>query len=127
MLQRRCGWNGLCGILRRSRVIAIDEQLTEAWITRAGEQAIQQAEVWHVPLVANGVIVSDPLLRVSAVLGAFAALTFAVRILTDQSLRAELVTDRLQSYKAAVFVWRWLYCGRDPREPAIPSSRQETP
>jgi len=107
-------------------IVAIDEGLTEAWITRTGEAGTQQAEIWHVPLVTNDVILSDPLLRVAAVLGAFAALTFAVRILTDENLRSELVAKRLKPYQRAIGLWARLYYGPHPEEPATSRSAPAT-
>jgi hypothetical protein len=50
-------------------------------------------------------VASEPLLRLVGVLGAFAALLFAVEVLVDPDLRAEMTDDLLNDWSAARAAW----------------------
>lgn len=52
-------------------------------------------------LGGTGLVLSEPLLRVVGVLGAFAALLFAVEVLVDGDVRADVTDDLLHEWTAA--------------------------
>jgi hypothetical protein len=56
-------------------------------------------------LGVGGLVASEPLLRLVGVLGAFAALLFAVEVLVDPDLRAEMTDDLLNDWSAARAAW----------------------
>jgi hypothetical protein len=98
-------------------VAAIDEQLTEAWLTRSAEPLYDVEPILigdRLPVLRSDTIASWELVHVAGLLGGFAALTFAVRIITDQDLRKELVRARLARYEDAVLAWAALYSYEPP-------------
>jgi len=98
-------------------IIAVDATLTQEWSSRADGQAFRLValpELWqgrvdgHVEVyrLAGDWVVSEPLLRISILLGAFAGLLFAIEVLIDRELRADVVDDLLEEWHATVGMWR---------------------
>jgi hypothetical protein len=109
---------------------AIDERLTEAWLTRSAEPPYDVEPILiadRLPFLRSDTIASWELVHVSGLLGGFAALTFAVRIVTDPDLKEELVRGRLARYEDAILAWATFYSYQPPEpegapEPQSPAS-----
>ena len=95
----------------------MDATLTQEWSSRADGQAFRLLtlpELWQgrvdgqveIYRLAGDWVVSEPLLRISTLLGAFAGLLFAIEVLIDRELRADVVDDLLKEWHATVRMWR---------------------
>lgn len=97
--------------------LVVDETLTRAWATIEDDRGFARlpvSEIWTdrvagsleiYPLLDSGLALSEPLLRLVGVLGAFAALLFAVEMLVDDALRRDVLEDLLHDWRAARTVW----------------------
>ncbi|MDQ3739533.1 MAG: hypothetical protein M3389_01190 [Actinomycetota bacterium] len=117
-------------------VVAVDRELTETWAQRNDAETLEVFDVhellpWNregdVDIKAYdawGVFFSEPLLRLAALLGAFAALTFAVELFGDETLRQGIVEKRVREYEDAVAAWRAAARALPPRtEPGAGTPR----
>ena len=95
----------------------MDATLTQEWSGRDDGQAFRLlalSELWQgrvdgqVELYRlwGDWVVSEPLLRISILLGAFAGLIFAAEVLTDRELRADVIDDLLDEWHATLKAWR---------------------
>lgn len=108
-------------------LVAVDRELTETWSQRSDDETLRvfdldallpwnrEGDVDIKAYEAAGVFFSEPLLRLSALLGAFAALTFAVELVSDETLRNEIVEKRVGEYEQAVAAWRAAATAPPPR------------
>jgi hypothetical protein len=99
-------------------IVAVDATLTQEWSSRDDGQMFRLlplSELWqgrvngHVELYrlwGGGWVVSEPLLRISILLGAFAGLLFAAEVLTDRDLRADVIDDLLDEWHATLSAWQ---------------------
>jgi hypothetical protein len=111
-------------------IAAIDAELTAAWMTRSGEQLYNVDPILvgdRMPVLKSDTIASWELVHVAGLLGAFAALTFAVRIVTDPDLKRDLVRSRLARYEDAILAWAMFYSYDPPasRGRATPESSRK--
>jgi hypothetical protein len=108
--------------------VAMDPELVEAWVDR-GEG--DEHEVGRLLDPFGGAfVVTEPLLRVAALLGAFASLTFAVELRADDRLEKEVVEASIRShvrrYEHALAAWSY-YRGRPGSGPqAAPAPARAT-
>ena len=92
-------------------VAAIDDKLTQTWASRDGSERLERLgveELWERKhdggmelydlgkVLGEQLFLSEPLLRVAALLAGFAALTFAVELFTDSRLTKQIVNPRLR-------------------------------
>ncbi len=98
-------------------IVAVDATLTQEWSGRddgQGFRLLALSELWQgrvdgqVELYRlwGDWVVSEPLLRISILLGAFAGLIFAAEVLTDRELRADVIDDLLDEWHATLKAWR---------------------
>lgn len=92
-------------------MLVVDRALTRSWI---GEEP-------HVLLdLSREVVVTEQLVRVSLLLGGFAALYFAVVALTEPARRAEFLDDEIERLARVMAAWTY-YQGALEGPPAPPS------
>lgn len=90
--------------------VAIDADLTRSWSLRQGEHiyvAVNDAK----DVFGLSLLVSDELVRVGSMLGAFAALNFTVGVITETRIKDEIVIPRFRKYESAIRTWACLYYG----------------
>ena len=80
-------------------VLVVDSELTRAW----GALDARPVELYVLP--ALELVVSVPLARVAGVLGALAALLFALEVLVDPDMRHDVFDDLLVDWEAARTAW----------------------
>ena len=84
-------------------LLVMDRELTTAWVS-------QQAEVdvfLTVSPAGREVVVTEPLIRVSALLGGFSSLYFSVSALGDPRNRQKFLEDELDRVSAVMAAWAY--------------------
>jgi len=74
-------------------VVGIDRSLTASWIGQSAEE-VHVLEHWT--LRGQEFVLTEPLVRVASLIGAFAAFSFAVDIFHNRELRERLLADGLR-------------------------------
>ncbi|MFN8122268.1 MAG: hypothetical protein U0237_07540 [Thermoleophilia bacterium] len=85
-------------------LLTVDRHTTEAWTGQTGGTLHVLAEYDG---LRGSVVLSEPLLRVSALLGAFAALYFAVVAVSEAENRREFIEDELERMRGVVAAWAY--------------------
>ena len=85
-------------------LLVVTRETTEAWTGQAGDALHVLAEYRG---LRGSVVLSEPLLRVSALLGAFAALYFAVVAVSEERNRREFIDDELERVRGVVAAWAY--------------------
>lgn len=85
-------------------LLTVDRPTTEAWTGRSGEALHVFAEYDG---LRGSVVLSEPLLRVSVLLGAFAALYFSVVAVSEAQNRREFIEDELERVRGVVAAWAY--------------------
>ncbi|MCC6830398.1 MAG: hypothetical protein IT200_03550 [Thermoleophilia bacterium] len=85
-------------------LLTVDRPTTEAWTGRTGDALHVLAEYDG---LRGSVVLSEPLLRVSTLLGAFAALYFAVVAVSEAQNRREFIEDELERVRGVVAAWAY--------------------
>jgi hypothetical protein len=80
-------------------IIGLNETLTTHWLGRA------PSDVWTVPFVPGNLIVTEALLRVSALLATIAALVFGVDVLREREVKDKLIGPHCWRVKQAIAAW----------------------
>ena len=88
----------VCATLFVLGVLVVDAALVRTWVGDAATAAIFE-------LGDTGLIVSAPLARLAGVLGALAALLFALEVLVDGDLRTDVTDDLLHDWESACVLW----------------------
>lgn len=82
-------------------VVVMDRHLTEQWIGQA-PRVLLAVDLW-----GSEVIVSEPAVRVAAVLGGFAALYFSAVSLGEGSNRDDMLGDELRRMRCVMAAWAY--------------------
>lgn len=85
-------------------LLTVTRETTEAWTLQTGEALNVLAEYDG---LRGSVVLSEPLLRVSALLGAFASLYFAVVAVSEPGNRREFIEDELERMRGVVAAWAY--------------------
>ena len=82
-------------------ILVVDEGLTEAWVARAPD-VVLRADV-----SGRSVVLTEQLVRVSVLLGGFAALYFVVVASTEAARREEFVDDEIERLSRVMAAWTY--------------------
>jgi hypothetical protein len=104
--------------------IGLSPELTSSWTSLAGEKAHHVNELGRIPLLGkHAEPLTTELIHVAGALGAIAALSFTVEIVTGERLRSELLRQRFAGYRSAFRAWARLYHGKPPATEPSPAPR----
>jgi len=83
-------------------LLVMDLELTEAWVGQADLNVLLSAS-----LAGREIVVTEPLIRVSLLLGGFSSLYFSVSALGDSRNRQEFVEDELERLSRVMAAWAY--------------------
>lgn len=88
----------VCACLFVLGVLVVDAALLDVWVRDNPAARVLE-------LGSSGLVVSEPLARLVGVLGAVAALLFALEVLVDRDLRTDVTNDLLHDWESARVLW----------------------
>jgi hypothetical protein len=104
--------------------IGASPELVSSWATRPGEEAYSAHTLFEISwLGEHAETVTRELMLVSGALGAIAALSFSIELVTGQRLREELLRTRFVGYGMAFRAWARLHHGSPPPIEPSPAPR----
>jgi hypothetical protein len=102
-------------------MLVVTRSTTASW---TGLPAGDLNVLLSISVAGNDIVLTEPLVRVSVLLGAFAALYFTVAALADERNRREFIDDELERLEDTMAAWAYYRgaIGASPTAPAVASA-----
>jgi hypothetical protein len=110
----------ICMFLIGFGMLVVTQSTTQSW---TGLPAADLNVLLSISVAGNDIVLTEPLVRVSVLLGAFAALYFTVATLGDERNRREFLDDELERLEDTMAAWAYYHgaIGGSPTAPAVAS------